>query len=806
MIMFRKLRFLSVLLVFALLAGQFGTVNVNAASGVETAPVGTKLSGFRITDLDKPVAGRDLDFKARVRTNENVTWEIPVIWTDENGNTAYTAAYGHTYYPNFAFFIPKGYDIDPKALTGQLLVKLPDFLIEMYGQTSVLFATDASLGVTYITFEQSVTAQIAKKAREEAAIAPAPAPAPNKGSESKDEGGTVDPPAPAPEPVDPVSRTVRIHCSNDIIDKYSNCPEVLEELVTLVKNKLQPQAVALLKDAFEAYDSAASDELSNYLGLWIYNNGTEGIEGETPPPEALAYVSGRYFEDIYKFAMAIDTQSFMNEDEDGNWHFIENEKVNLSNTIVHEMMHAFMDDYTRFGMADTDDRFPSWFIEGLAVTVENPYQFRSYGLQTLSTADPDDWDSDLDRFVDEVSYSASSVKSRYMWMAGEDDDRNYELIQSDSDNNGYSAYVSGYLAVVYLGYLTAVHSDVCEISENNINIPMIRSGVSQILSWIHEGYSLDSIIRYISTPTTSDDSGTARFDSTQDFESRFIMGTGTDEGSEAGIVFCNNDGTREVLGSSAFTAVYLNFLEKTCSQHGDGFDNTKLANGSLLCNRIDDQHKQEFINWDTTVESSLYKMTDDPGAGGYVTSTASDEKAFDQTGGRTIDHVDNDTGDNNIVEFPTEASVAASVASPEVTGSSEPALEDANEPANEPASEPATEPIAESVAEPAAEPAAEPVAEPVAVSDTPEEAVPPVAGIEPLPGITDTQLVADGVDLTILPHEEDAILPDNEMMVAEPAPVAEPSGDGGNDGGGDACPPESEPESAPADDGGAEEG
>lgn len=804
--MFKKLRFIAVLMVAALLAGQIGTVNVNAASGVEQAPVGTKLSGFRITDLDKPIAGRDLDFTARVRTNENVTWEIPVIWTDENGNTAYTATPGHVYYPNFVFFIPKGYDIDPKALAGQLLVKLPDFLIELYGQSSVLFASDASLGVTYITFEQSVTAQIAKKAREEAAIAPAPAPAPSKGSESKDEGGTVDPPAPAPEPVDPVSRTVRIHCSNDIIDKYSNCPEVLEEVVTLIKNKLQPQAVALLKDAFDAYSGAPRDAFSNYLGLWIYNDGTEGVNGNNPPEDALAYVTGRYFhengDDIYKFAMAVDTKSFMEEDDNGNWHFIEEEKVNLSNTIVHEMMHAFMDDYTRFGMNDDNDFFPGWFVEGLAVTVENPYQFRSYGLQTLSTTNPGDWDTDLERFVNEVSYSASSVESRYIWKAGQDDNKNYELKQSDNNNNGYSAYVSGYLAVVYLGYLTAVQSGDCEVTEEFVDIPLIRSGVSQILSWIHAGYSLDSIISYISTPTTSDDSGTARFETTTAFENRFIQGTGTAEGSEAGIVFFNDDGQRAVLGSSLFTAVYLNFLEKTCSQHGDGFDNTKLANGSLLCNSIDDQHKQEFINWDTTVESSLYKMTDDPRAGGYVTSTASDEKAFDQTGGRTIDHVDNDTGDNNIVEFPIEASVAASVASPEVAGSSEPALEDANEPANEPASEPATEPVAES----AAESVAEPVAEPVAVSDTPEEAVPPVAGIEPLPGITDTQLVADGVDLTILPHEEDAILPDNEMMVAEPAPVAEPSGDGGNDGGGDACPPEGEPESAPADDGGSEEG
>ena len=58
----RKLRVVSILVAFAILAGQFCTVNVNAAQGVEAAPIGTQLSGFRITDLDKPVPGKDPAF------------------------------------------------------------------------------------------------------------------------------------------------------------------------------------------------------------------------------------------------------------------------------------------------------------------------------------------------------------------------------------------------------------------------------------------------------------------------------------------------------------------------------------------------------------------------------------------------------------------------------------------------------------------------------------------------------------------------------------------------------------------------
>ena len=51
-----KLRVIGMFLAICILAGQFSIVKVNAAQGVEMAPPGTKLSGFRITELDKPVA------------------------------------------------------------------------------------------------------------------------------------------------------------------------------------------------------------------------------------------------------------------------------------------------------------------------------------------------------------------------------------------------------------------------------------------------------------------------------------------------------------------------------------------------------------------------------------------------------------------------------------------------------------------------------------------------------------------------------------------------------------------------------
>ena len=60
-------------MVVCLLACRICVVNVNAAEGVSASVDGVALTGLRITDLSKPVAGKMLDLTARVRTSQNVT-------------------------------------------------------------------------------------------------------------------------------------------------------------------------------------------------------------------------------------------------------------------------------------------------------------------------------------------------------------------------------------------------------------------------------------------------------------------------------------------------------------------------------------------------------------------------------------------------------------------------------------------------------------------------------------------------------------------------------------------------------------
>ena len=827
----RKLRVLSILLAVSIFASQLCIVNANAAQGVESAPIGTHLSGFRITDLDKPVAGKLLDQKARVRTNENVTWEIPVIWTDDRGITAYMAEPGRTYYPNFAFFIPEGYYIDEAALDGRFLVRLPEYLISLFGESSVLFATDADRGITYISFAQAVAALAANKPIIDDSIAPA-TPASASGSRSDEgESGDSGSDTPAPAPYDPVSESVRIHCSQDVIDKFIECPEILEDLVSLIKNKLEPQAVGLLKDKIRAFSNAyeeGTDTFGNYLGLYIYNEIGE-IEGKPAPSGALAYVTARYETsegpDIFKYCMGLDTASFMTQDQTtGMWSFIEEEKVNLDNTIMHEMMHAYMYDYTRRGMMSFNDSFPDWFTEGIAVCVENPYQFRAFPLQTLGAVDPDDWNTDLERFEDIVTYNSDSIRSRYLYKQGQDDDLNYELKQSyHTDNNLYSAYVSGYLAVVYLGYLAAIHDGECSATADNIDINAIRGGASSILSMIHDGMSLDSVIRYISTPVADIEGAVSHYADASDFEDKFIQGT-----DEHGYIFDTGNGSRSVLGSLEFTKNFLNFLEGH-SDHGEGKDYSTLANGSIL---RADQNYQSPLDWTVEPEKILYEMTDDPGAGEYVESSVDDTKAFDYTGGKTVDHFEPDadsTSDDNVTQFPgsgerdTTDSIAASVPSAENGSASSNTSGGSSSGSSDSASDPVAggSAVDNDIAPADAVPENAVPADAVPVDVIPADAVADVT-CDGLPAandapadlqIPDVSIDVDGFTPVILPAEQDAILPEDISAPVseitgsdEPAPVPDgsPSSDSGSSSSDSGSSSSDEGSSDSSDDGGSD--
>ncbi len=294
------------------------------ATGVANAR-GTELSGLRITDLAKPVAGKALDRTARIRTNENVTWEIPVIWTDENGNTATVAEPGKTYYPNFAFFIPDGYKISEKSLANKNFIKIPDFLIELFGSDSLVFVADAGLGITYISFlqaSQGTAVDIGRNNEATAEVAPAPAPAP----------APEPAPAPAPAPAPTVSAIVERYCSEGAIAFYGN--DFLESTVGLIKDRLQPQATNLLMEKIAEAEEDEESPLDTSSAL--------------PPGQVDLYI---YYDqndysgtDYYK-VLAIDLAGIAIKDENDNPCIPDANKAELDGMIVAKMTDIIAGDY-----------------------------------------------------------------------------------------------------------------------------------------------------------------------------------------------------------------------------------------------------------------------------------------------------------------------------------------------------------------------------------------------------------------------------------------------------------------------------
>ena len=590
----RKIRLLSLILALALV---FNTTTLTAYAATPAKAMeatGQKsLSGLVLTGLDEPIVGVPFDGTTTITSAEGVTWEIPVIWMDAEGNIVTVPVRGKKYLPTFVFYIPEGYTVKGIGAQGRFAIKLPTFLTSLYGTDDMLFTTDPSTGVTFIVYGISQysgyagTGQNSGLFRIQPARAPESESAPQPILESVSEPAPLSEitPEPALQPANEIPEQVRIHCTEKVIQMID--PAFLAEFVDIVKHRLIPQAANLLQESFQAYGNAREGELGREIGLIIYNGDDECYS---------SVLGGTYDLSDYAFAfnmtivsnstgsafqiIGINSAGCIVQNPDGSFSLVsgETDRIDLGNALMHEMMHAFMQDYTRFGMTSVGgDKFPIWFYEGIAQTVLNTYQ--SYGtyFQELSDADRrGEYDPDGRIYEGEIVYSAQSLLARL----NEGDDAVSDLFDITQEE-GYSPYVAGYLAVIYLGYLEAKHGGNEALgNDGSCNINTIRGGVSSILERLHNNETLDGIINSISD-----------YNNTAEFQSRFMNGEEQEEKDMAALNFC---------------ASYLNFLEGQKIQDGDGtcFD---LANGSIL---TQDQQYVYILDYDTEAESSLYRVAD----------------------------------------------------------------------------------------------------------------------------------------------------------------------------------------------------
>lgn len=619
----KKVRFLSFILTFFLLLANCHAITVKAAplkssdslkiaravdgtSQLKRSALDTStrnpfdktvfINSFTISDLDSPVNGKLLDSTATVTADNGFSWEIPVIWVNWEGSVVKVAVELDEIkrsYPIFVFYLPEGY----RLVFGEkpaYNISLPDFVCRMIEQNGVTTLANPEISVTYITpllpnkdrlvalwdpGEGEPDNRVAEEdTTPSSPVCPFDPPTPDDPPKPDDPPTPDDPPKPdEPERV-PQYSDFKIDLSDDekseIADKHgdSNVVDKIGEdnlawFVCFIKDVIEPEAVNLLKEKFPAYKTAAdNDELGKDLGFYVYYDQSYDDGKWSDESRYVAYVTWHSEGEDYYYRLGVNAKyMYAFNDDTGEYQFNGDEAyAQLERTIIHEMMHAFMVDYSRTGMSGgqykegvgltydnkSEVAFPNWFMEGIATAVGSPYQhWRGLFLNYYG------YDYETDTYKD--------LKDAYL------DDKTMTLPYSENFkwggkvDNRKCSYATGYLANVYLGYLAAQKNGEEAISVNSdtgetvISSQAILNGVNYILDELHKGSTLDDIIADIST--TSD--GKTLYSDTDDFAAKFIASTdSTKSDDNKSLDFCTQ---------------FLNYLESASNDE-------EVANGSIL--------------------------------------------------------------------------------------------------------------------------------------------------------------------------------------------------------------------------------
>ena len=331
--------------------------------------------------------------------------------------------------------------------------------------------------------------------------------------------------------------------------------------------------------------------------------------------------------------------------------------IELANTMVHEFFHVFMYDFNRTGMTgmttpteptmvdgkETEKylqtRFPKWFIEGTASSVEHNWRGRPDEFIILRREFSEDtqyrqlYERDLllKRYVlgFDKKQDDGSIKNYFTYDL--ECANGFDKYGNAVDTVG-SRYTAGYLATLYLSELSArshpqIGSSVRQTESGGIafNNVALKYGLDYILARIHNGESLDSVIKDISG---------GRYQSTDDFEARFIKGPLTE-----GYYYGDDD-------SINFSVDFMNYMLNI--SRTEGRDN--VANGSILFD-----FEQDFgipldpDKNDTTDILAVYPYMH------YVSSSVDPEFAH-TSGGKSVEGTP--MSSSNVVPFPGSNSQA----------------------------------------------------------------------------------------------------------------------------------------------------
>ena len=653
----------------------------NHTQGRENARI---VSGITIGDVTAPEEGILLDEYAVVSTAEGETWEIPVIWIDEDLNLGTGPAGKGSYLPVLAYVVPDDYTISSNDEGGWgYRITLSEDLLKLFGEEKIISVYENSTGITYIlpaklkdlfaqkdtvrnptdtaggemvpadqtdplkdhTEEEATEAQTEGE-QEEATEAQTEGEqeetteAQTEGEQEETTEAETENQTEDENDQNRYPHIVNVHCDEKAKEALTDSD--LEYLADLVVNTLQPQAVNLLIEKFPALKKAAeNNEIGKNLAVVVsYNEGNS----------ASCYASHGWIDDNtypnskFVYNLTVNASPLTDHKEDGKsviTRDVSSEALTeLANTVVHELYHCISYDYNRPGLTgqlydgstlreySPDVDFPIWFKEGAASTVENNWQLRRDVLKLLCTSpgseEPGNRDTIVKRYVDGI------------YRRGEDGnyicDYNFDLEYCNgTDRYGNacsdtpSRYVSGYLACMYLYELAAAKDPAIgtSISERGGNLVFNSDKLRLGMNSIIERMHNGETLDHVINSISGGIPGGAYKD-TADFEARFIKGNK------------DADGKYSLSGDAAsvdFVSDFMNYMN-IIDQSREYGERNHYANGSVLFDFETDFRSP--LNFEGAYSASVLQPLDDKGENfqQYARSTVGDQQAY-STGGKS---------------------------------------------------------------------------------------------------------------------------------------------------------------------------
>lgn len=276
--------------------------------------------------------------------------------------------------------------------------------------------------------------------------------------------------------------------TNPVIDSSVTklTPAEANALSQILKDSIVPQAVnAFLSSYNYVFQGALQNgQISQQIGLKIYQDNNT----------VLAYVATQSSYDPATGQLGgleLNLSVNVNTIPMTNGTLSANTRRELETTIVHELMHAFMSDTLTNGMLgatggkiDAANKFPLWFIEGMAQTAAG------------GCSNDNDWVNGKNGLNLDAHSTLAQIQTSVQAS-------NHSLTNSASETA--AQYGTGYLACMYLGYLAAGRP-------SSITSASIGAGLGILIDKLVGGEALNTVIHNFSG---------GAYTSIADFEAKF---------------------------------------------------------------------------------------------------------------------------------------------------------------------------------------------------------------------------------------------------------------------------------------------